>query len=170
MASSPKYFSVKLPCKPYIKRYCISLHGDPVPANNRTSLGCFASACLTKERYTNRSYTDSFIHKYYTENLRFQVSAWAWTRLGFDFPTAKVIELNQYLESRFEEHLHQWVDVRYREGKTERRRLIEEFAESYGIELEEDISLDALVKTEYRMRKAIERNRQKVTATRPRFY
>ena len=157
MATKPKYYFTKLPCKPYIKKYIASFYGLPVPASNKTTLGCFVNSCLAKERYRAHYYGESFIYKNFTDYLVFQISGWAFMHIGFDFPKAKVIEINQFLEARFEEHMFLHCNTHYIAGQTERRKLIEAFAESHGIELEEDISLDALVKTERRMRNAIKR-------------
>lgn len=153
-------YTVFLPCRPYIRKYVAAKFGYPVPAYNKSTIGNFLQICLEKERYTERAYTDSFIHQNFTAALCIQVSAFVWVNYGFDFSTAKIVEINQFLKAMFFEHLHDWVEARNLPG-TDRRYLIEEFAEMHGIELEEDISLDALVKKEYRIRRAILQRREK---------
>ena len=89
--------------------------------------------------------------------------------MGYDFPDAKVVEINQFLESRFEEHMFMWVDARAVPGK-QRKKLIEKFVEKHGISVEEDISLHALVKTEYRMRRELERNLKAIQQAPPELF
>ena len=153
----PKYFTVHLPCKPYIKKYASHRFGSPLLCKTQNPVTNYLNACLVKERYTEHKYSKSFIHANYTASITFSVSGWVFSHVGFDFPTGKVIEINQFLENMFFEHLFEWCDVRYIPGKNERKALIEQFAERHGIDLIDDISLEALVKKERRMRDAIDR-------------
>ena len=155
MAAAPKYYVVYLPCKPYIVKYASHIYGYPIICNNESSLCNFMNACLVKERFSERCYPKGFINVHFSGRLCLHVSGWVFKNIGFDFPTGKVIEINQFLENIFFEHLYQWCHVRHIPGKTERKVLIEEFAEEHGIELELDISLEALTRRERRMRDAI---------------
>lgn len=154
---SAKYHNVYLPCKTYIRKYITSIYGDPVPAYNRSSLGCYINRCLEKKSYTNRMLTASFTDQYFTDKLTIQINPWQFAHIGFDFSAEKVKELNWFMENMFEEHLFLYVDAHMTEH-TERKKLIDAFASQYGIVTEVDITLEALVKTEYRMRKKVARN------------
>jgi hypothetical protein len=156
MQNSPRYALVSIPVKPYIKRFVTKLYGSPVQANNKSTLGILINLTLEKQTY-EQAFSQSFTDRYYTDQLQISISAWQFTNKGFDIPPPKVKVINKIMEQRFEEAMLDFVSTRINQPGAERRRLIEAFAEHYGISLEEDISLDALVKTERRMRSAQEK-------------
>ena len=61
--------------------------------------------------------------------------------------------MNRYFENKFEEELSRFVDKQDLEGWGKYKNAIEAFAKHYNIEIEEDISFEALKKMEYRFRK-----------------
>jgi len=135
--------------------------GSPVPACSKTILGLHIQSCLKKERYTDRSFRHIFLQNSFPDQLPIVINHWQFENLGFDFPDEKVIELNQFMECLFEQHLCDYVAARLLPG-VERKKLIEDFVKRHGIELkldaedEGDISLEALIKTEYRKRRQME--------------
>lgn len=152
-----KYFTVSMPCKPYIQKYAEVLFGNPVPAHNNSTIGCFVKACLEKNFYSSYTFTQSFIDAHYTGRLQMQISEWQFARVGHSLSTEKVKEINRFLENMFEEHMFMYVGVHHKDGETERKKVIDHFASMHNIATEVDITLEALVKTEYRQRKKVRR-------------
>lgn len=154
------YHLVDLPCRPAIKKYITAVFGDPAFASNKTILGLQITASLSKERYTYRDFNEIFLRPIYTDKIQIRISHWQFENLGFDFSDEKIIELNQFMECLFEQHLCDWVSARMVQG-AERKSLIEEFCALHNISLDiedGDISLEALIKTEYRKRIHLEKN------------
>jgi len=157
-----KYYLVKVPCKRYIRKFITSIFGDPVKADRSSSVGCFLNSILTKNTYESRNIGDVFDTKYMHDHIPFMINKFQFTHIGFDVPKDKVLELNRYLENMFEEMLYSYCHVRI-DINPERKKLIEEFVRLYKIEVDEDISMDALVKMEYRFRKGIEKKHMVIT-------
>lgn len=157
-----KYHTVYLPCKPYIRKYILSRYGYPFVATNKTTFGSFVNLCLEKNIYTNEALYQPVLTKHYTEKLAINISNWQFVRIGFDFSPEKVIELNRFIEAMFEDHLCDFVSVKFGVVPDTRKELINAFAKMYNIEPEYDISMNALVKIEYRRRQEIEKAREQV--------
>lgn len=75
--------------------------------------------------------------------------------LGFDISDASTISINKFFETRFNEDLKKWCEL----GtiyKVEYKKNIEDFCMRHRIELEYDITFEAIKKKEYRFRKKSE--------------
>lgn len=166
-----KHYNIELPCKPYVKKYITSVFGDhsvpgsPILASKKTILGLHIEASLSKERYTYpqeyRQFREFFLEPIYTAKLLVRVSQWQFDHIGFSFSDEKIIELNQFMECLFEQHLCDWISARLTPG-VERKSLLEEFAALHDISLDVedgDISIETLRKTEYRKRVHIEKHK-----------
>lgn len=147
-----KYLKVSIPCKTYIKKYITTLYGHPVQATIKHSLGCMINLCLDKNIYLDNRISESFIHKYYNDELIVHVNKWQFQRAGFSVSPGKAHLINKFMEDLFEVHLFQFVDAGVCSGR-ERKSCIDQFATLHHIETEIDITFDALKKIEYRTRK-----------------
>lgn len=153
-----RYHCISLPIKSYIRKYAESVFGSPVKADHSTSLGCFINACLEKNVYSNRHLAENFIYKDVTDKLPILINSWQFNALGFDFSDDKVIQLNRFLENVFEEDLFRFCQSYIDPSKRYKgfREAIEKFCSRHKIELEIDVTFDAIKKIEYRKRKKIE--------------
>jgi len=81
---------------------------------------------------------------------------------GFSLDDNKIIAINRYFEEQFQEELYNFCqnnikDKKWRPGIA---KAIASFTETYGIIMDEDVTLDALKQAEFRHRKNIEKTLQ----------
>lgn len=157
----PKYITVKLPCKPYIRKFVEALYGNPVRADHSTNLGCIINLTLEKTIYENRQFRNP-VHKDIRDSISVLINHWQFQRLGFDFSNENILVINRILENSFEESLYQFVRNHVKEGVRFKgyKEAIEQFADSYGIEIEEDISYEGLKKKEARFRNKVDSRKE----------
>lgn len=159
---SSTHFSLVIYTKPYLKKYLHSLYGNPLIFDKDNLFGVTVAAFLdkpldfhvTKEELRCR--TDK-----YTEKMEVFLPRTILTKrrsLGYDLTDQHTITLNKFFETRFTEDLARWCEL----GaiyKVEFKKNLEDFCYRHKIELEYDISFDAIKKKEYRFRdkhKAVE--------------
>ncbi len=148
-----KSFTFRLPVKKYIQKYLTSLHGETIPAIMETDIGFVVLSTLT-------SRLDGKVCRGYNNQWRDPYQATVTFTIPFHyFYLAKkqvsvytTILLNRYFENKFEEALCNHVEKQGFAGQ-KLKASIESFARQYNIEIEEDISYEALKKMEYRSRK-----------------
>ena len=155
-----KYHLVQLPCKKHIRKYIAATFGDPhnqyqIKATLRHPLGAMINASLTKEVYISRHPQQSLLEKGFTDKLPILINQWQFDNIGFDFPEDKVILINWFMEGLFDQHLFQWVDSGVNAGR-KRKPCIEQFVSLHHIDIEHDVSFEALKKGEYRTRQRAE--------------
>jgi hypothetical protein len=160
---SKKYFSIKIPTKQYLKRYIEHKFGTPVIFNESHFLGMALCSVLDRTVYANRNHT--IIHRAfdkYTSEIIIHLPLF-WIKkyqYGFDIDEKKAVFLNKFFESMFEEDLYKYCYV-MNLVHIERKKAMEEFCLTHGIEPDEDITWDNLIKTEYRYRKSFEEKQDK---------
>lgn len=149
------HFSLIIYTKPYLKKYLQSLYGNPIIFDKDNLFGVTIAAFLekpldfhvTKEELRCR--TDK-----YTEKLEIFLPKTILTKrrsTGYDLSDANTITLNKFFETRFTEDLARWCELGM-VYKVEFKKNIEDFCHRYKIELEYDITFDAIKKKEYRLR------------------
>lgn len=164
------HFSLVIYTKPYLKKYLQSLYGNPIIFDKDNLFGLTVAAFLerpldfhvTKEELRCR--TDK-----YTEKLEVFLPKTILTKrrsMGFDLTDQHTITVNKFFETRFTEDLVRWCELGL-VYKVEFKKNIEDFCHRHKIELEYDISYDAMKKKEYRLRerkKTLEISHLKVVA------
>jgi len=158
-----KPYTLKIPCKSYIKKYVASLYGSPVKIENRTMLGIFLLAVLDKRTYEKRNFGPNQTNKGIEDTILVEVNNWQFNAIGFDVSAECVMIINDFLEHMFDDSLYVtcFKNSKYKSRKTGYRAIMEGFCKRHGIELELDISYEALKKKEYRYRKQIQKNEEK---------
>lgn len=132
-----------------------TLYGTPVFANNRTPLGCFINAALDKNIYASRH----DLQFSPTDTLIVIINEWQFHRIGYDIPRDKAIHINRFLEASFDKDLYTYCQANIRQHSRYRgyALAIEAFAQLHDIDIDIDITFDALKKSEYRYRKRHQR-------------
>ena len=157
-------FTFVLPSKTHIKKFITSTHGDPIRLDLKTDIGFVILATLTSrldgkcgrgsgliDHWQDR-YKDKIIFKipfHYLDISRKEVSPYTFALL------------NRYFENQFEAELNRHIQKSIAGGNTIKKG-IENFMDHYGIELEEDISYDAVKKAEYRSRKNLSKKSTRI--------
>jgi hypothetical protein len=147
-------YSVDMPCKGYIRKYFNCLYGNPVPLEYSSDFG---DTILTKmstsplSRVNKKILTIAF--KDLNQELKFQLPIDMLHRVENNLSEQQIYYINRYLENIFETDLCMVVNCAGIFG-VEKKVAIERFANRFDIQLEEDITYEALQKKEYRFRKS----------------
>jgi hypothetical protein len=159
-----KYFTVTLPCKPYIKKYVGAVYGDPFRADHSTPLGCYINIALEKKNYENRNISNSFVYTGMNDKIAIQLNRWQFTGLGYSFSNESVKVINRFLEEQFEEDLYKHCylyvinNANFSQRNNGLKDAINMFCQLHNITTipdigeTQDISMDGLVKKERRAR------------------
>ncbi|MGN6476261.1 MAG: hypothetical protein ACTHKV_03470 [Flavipsychrobacter sp.] len=147
-------YALDMPCKGYIRKYYNCLYGDPVLLNHSSDFG---DTILTKMASTPLSQVNKKIlnisTRDYNATIRFQLPVDTLYRINTELSDQQVYSINRYLENVFETDLCIIVSVASVFG-VEKKQAIERFANKFGIQIEEDVTYEALQKKEYRFRKS----------------
>ncbi len=166
MSNTTGHFTIKLPTKAYLKKYLQTLYGSPTHLGNpiyfstrdyfgmsmfsalENPLRIHHRPCITKVRF------DSF-------DTIMEVKAPRWWLEKYQFGNSmaenQVITVNKLFETKFEEELYNFCSQLSFIGMETKDALLA-FCDKYNIEMEEDITYEALKKKEYRFRKKVEKN------------
>lgn len=149
-----QYFTIHLPVKTYVRKYLQTTYGEHIVLNHKTKLGKILLLALSSNLPTRMDENDIDARmNRLNDKLDVKVPMDYWYRLGKkEINTDLAIHITRIFEDEFEEDLHQVVDRAHTFIGIERKQAIEYFANNHGIDLEIDISADALKKMEYRYR------------------
>lgn len=152
-------YTIKIPTKIYLRKYLLVKNGIPFPLNYNSTFGTLILCLLGKKSFdinmndqkiTNRiaGFNDHFIAISPISTMK---------NKGHSLTNDKIIAINRYLENEFAEELHKFCNdnIEKRNWRPGINKAIYQFAEKYGIEVDIDISFDALKQAEYRYRKRI---------------
>jgi hypothetical protein len=154
------YFIIKLPTKAYLKKYLQTLYGTLVSFSTRDYFGMsIASAlenplriqhrpCITKIRFdTFDTILDIKAPRWWLEKYQF----------GHVLNEHQVITINKLFETKFEDDLYNFCTQLSFVG-VETKIAILQFCDRFNIEIDVDVTYEALKKKEYRFRKNLEKN------------
>lgn len=161
-----RYHSLKIPIKPYLRKYAHRLYGPDIFANRETALGALICLSLEKEIYESRHQQSEKKRNLYTDALPVFVSDWHWTAIGFEVSPEAVAIINSFLENLFNESLYMYCTIHSSEAGRYKgfNKAYYKFCIDYGLDIDTDITMDALKKKEYRYRLQLERKAQAVHA------
>lgn len=145
-------YCVAVPCKSYIRKYFASQLGDPIALNHTTDFGDTILTKLSGKpliRISKQQFNVAF--KDYNDQLKFRIPFDFFYRIQNNISSQHIFAINRFLQNVFEADLFVIVNIGAAFG-VQRRTAIEAFARKYGINLDEDISFDALIKNESRKR------------------
>lgn len=171
------YFTLKILTKPYLKKYIHSLYGRTVIFSTANQFGTIIMALLEKPSVIRESKEKIKVqlNEYDAELLIF-CPIWFIKKnmYGFDISENHMLSLNKFIEQRFTEDLYKFCYILNRIGVSLEDG-IAEFCKCHDIEIDEDITLDALKKKEYRYRKHLIDidagiSKSKITSIQPAFF
>jgi len=150
------YFTFILPAKTHIKKYITSLYGDPIRVDLKTDIGFVVLNTLASrlECKLSRGYIDLWQNRF-NDKIIFKVPFHYFSITKKEVSPFTFVLLNRYFENQFEKEFNSYVHKsKNQEGKTIKQS-IENFLDTYGIDLDIDISFEAIKKSEYRYRKTL---------------
>jgi hypothetical protein len=147
-------YSISVPCKSYIKKYFCKIHGDHIFLDHRND---FFDSILTKLsnppliRVNKKMLALEF--QEYTEQITFTLPIDLFYRIDHQLTQQQVYNINRFLKNCFKADLFMVITSGIFFG-VNKETIIEKFAEKFEIELDEELSQKALVKSYYRYRKS----------------
>lgn len=145
-------YSISVPCKAYIKKYFTSVYGSIITLNHQSDFG---DTILTKMStvplsQVNKTILNQF-DRDFNDALKFQLPIDSFYRIEHNLTKQQIYSINRYLENVFETDLFMVVATAGVFG-VEKKVAIERFTARFGIQLEDDITYEALKRKEYRYR------------------
>ena len=146
-------FTFTVPVKTYIKKYLLGQYGDPIIVSLDTDIGFIILTTITSrlEAKACKGMLDNW-KKRYNDSISFKIPFHYFSLSKKEVSPVTFALLNRYFENKFKQDLCRFVDDR--RGLPD-RKIMEIFIQQYDIDIDEDINVDALVKSEYRMRQKI---------------
>lgn len=148
--------TVMIPTKLYLQKYISAWYGNPFHLNNQTIFGTLIICLLDKANYSTGMSTTNRDLRISHMNTSFEcIIPIVSTRYkNYELSDDKVIAINRVIETQFDQELMKWCAEKkqnrlWRPGID---KAINSFCDIYGIDLESDISFDALKQREYRYR------------------
>lgn len=149
-----KYLSITLPTKTYLKKYMQSLYGESLIFERYDYYGMVIASSLVRSVYPERAkeLINQALDKY-PDAMVFHMPL-QWLKKGYygtDVDEKHSLFINKMIEEKFEDHLCSFCKL-YTQMGIEKKQAIEEFCTEHNLEIDQDISMDNLIKTEYRHR------------------
>ncbi len=158
MKTTTKVYTVRVQTKTYLRKYAEVKYGTNIKYNSTLSIllicllerKCFTTK-MNEDRVNSRMH---FLNDQIEFTSSFNTAWWKGVHLGDD----KIIAINRFLESQFEIdlHAHCSLNKERRDWRPGIDKAIRSFADQYRIDLDVDITFDALKKKEYRYRKELQ--------------
>lgn len=153
-----QFYSIHLPVKTYVRKYLETIYGNPVIIDGRSEFSDVILAKLSSSLHSFLSPTDLELRlNRFTDKVCIKIPIHYWYKLNNTIDQHNIVRLNRYFENRFEQDFCYAVSLAVSMAKQERKTAIENFADRHAIDVEVDITFDALKKMEYRFRKAKEK-------------
>lgn len=152
------YFPILIPTKRYIKKYLQSIYGKghakEIVINTSHYFGMAILGFLDRTYYAREK--KELVHQkfdVFDANLTLKAPKWWLTqkKFGSDLTKQNIIYINKLFEERFEEDMSKFCALYHTVG-VERKDALEEFCKLHDIEIDVDITMEAITKKEYRYR------------------
>lgn len=152
------HFGITIPTKPYLSKYLQSLYGSPIVFSTKNYFGTSLLGYLTTRMYFQ---AETMTHqKFDSFNTFMSVQLprhWLYQyKFKTQIPKCNIIYLNKHFEERFEEDLTRFC-ILYTQQGGQIKNALEAFCKNHSIEIDDDITYDALKQKEYRARKHFNR-------------
>lgn len=150
-----KHFLVTIPTKPYLKKYLLTKYGDPLLFTREHFFGMVVMAMAEHRGIYEKHNEEISFRRFdkFTTPIQIRFPRWILERsdYGSTIKRANIIMINKLFEERFDEDLCFFSAVMQAAG-LELKEAREEFCRLHNIEIEIDITDEALKKKEYRHR------------------
>lgn len=164
MLKSTRTYTVSVPTKAYLRKFLYCEFGNPIKLDYNSSLGTLVLCLLDNESFsinTAEKNKESRI-QYMNDRVQFTapISTMYWK--GHSLSRDKIIAINRYIENEFIRELSHYckTNLKSRSWRPGYKDAIYSFCEKYDIEVEEDVTFEALKKAESRYRERKEKKSQ----------
>lgn len=167
--SSPRSYTVRVPTKTYLRKYIYAEYGHPLKLDYHTPLGTLILCLLENEDFSinmNNEKKESRI-QYMNDQIEFSGPLSTMRYKGYSLTKDRVIAINRYVENEFikDLHYHCKTNLKNRMWRPGIKDAIFSFADIYKIEVEIDVTFEALKKAEARYRDRKEKKTQNISQT-----
>lgn len=151
----PGTYKISIPTKPYLKKYLENLYGNKIIISPSNYLG-ITIISLLERGYFEDQYKDFLKYRQFNKyDVKIDLHLPKWylknSHFGTGLSKENVILINRHFEERFTEELCYFTKLMALSG-IEMKNSIEWFCSFYNIEIDCDITSDAVKKKEYRKR------------------
>lgn len=165
MIKPNRTYSVIVPTKAYLRKYIYAEYGQPLELNYLTTLGNLVLCMLGNELFSinmNNNDKDSRI-QYMNDTIEFMAPISTMRYKGHSLSKDRIIAINRFIEDDFVAKMSLYVqkNLKSRTWRPGYKDAIYAFAEENGIEVEIDITFEALKKAESRYRIREEEKKKK---------
>lgn len=147
-----KYFRIGIKVEPYVKKYVESIYGEFMVISMKNPASMVIYGFLTKKNMSvlpeKQENIDSKSVKL-TSSIYIGIQRKDTYRHGIYVNPKAHFMINRFFAQRITENIHILANSYQSIGKT-RVEAIENFCKLYNIEIDEDVSMDALKKNDYR--------------------
>ena len=150
-------FTVRIPVKPHLKKYIECIYGNPIRVSLQNDIGHVILTTLSSRMDSAISRDAVAVsaidaqHDRIREEILVVIPFHLYYRLNKDVTPYNKILLNRYFQTCFDNDMFFVVTSLVNCGIS-RKQALERFADQLNIVIDEDISMDALIKSDYRMR------------------
>lgn len=148
------HFKLTLPVKPYIRKYLAVLYGDPIIINLNTDIGFAVLNALASrmEFKISKGNIDLFQNRF-TDEIELRIPIHYFSLTKKDVSSNTIVLLNRYLEYKFDLELKVHLATSKVPYGTTVKKGIELFLSIYNIEMDVDITYEAITKANWRHNK-----------------
>lgn len=160
-----QFYTIHLPVKTYIRKYLEQRFGNPIVIDGKTIISDIVLSKLSSKLNSKLPPTDIDTRlNRFTDQIPIRIPFHYWYSLEKTFSQHSIVRINRFFENSFEEDLHKHVDLQMRYiPKMERKTAIESFAAEHRLDIELDITFEAMKKMEYRHRQEKENSKKSLS-------
>lgn len=146
-----RYYKVPIQVKPYVKKYIHSMYGDNIFISLQDPLSIVLYAFLQKKNIHLLKDTAKFDSRYneLKANIIMMVPKRDQYKHGLFISPQNHIIINHFFEQELTKALYCYC-TSFEKAGLKRKNAIEEFCREHAIEIDRDISIDAITKAVYR--------------------
>lgn len=157
------YYKQVIPLKPYVAKYVRSLYNDPFILTNTNYLGVIIYSILQKKNALNLNLKyEAKRYDLLTDSITIMIP----DHLVHSYKTGHIIDpqhaisINHLIEAKINEEIFAWCTA-YSHHKYQIKKAIEAFCDHHTINIEHDISTDAIIKSYQRAKSATNKRLRK---------
>jgi hypothetical protein len=142
-----RYWRVSIPTKKYLKKFIQYYNGDQPKLDNSTQFKAFAFSMLSFNTIRDKDYKPKNLSEMgHNDTLTLLISNRTFTHIGHTITIEKAMYINRMMAWEFSATLSLMVMNLHYVKKMPLQEALEKFCEIYGLEIDEDITMDNLLK------------------------
>ncbi|MDR6565481.1 hypothetical protein [Chitinophaga ginsengisegetis] len=142
-----RYWRVTIPTKKHLKKFIQYYNGEQPLLDNSTQFKAFALSMLSFNTIRDKAYKPKNLSEMgHNDTLTMLVSNRTFTHIGHTITFEKAMYINRMMAYEFSVTLSLMISNLHSVKKMPLQEALEKFCEVYGLEIDEDITMDNLLK------------------------